>query len=65
MYMKGFNHGYVMASDLAELYKSYSKIESYETEYSKGFKEGAHLAREIDKKKDQNKGKDNGPRFEF
>ena len=67
LYLKGFNHGYLLAKDLPKEFEKYMMIGNNESEYGKGFGDGAMLGQKerlqheltaTSKKKESGKGKE-------
>ncbi|NQZ76664.1 MAG: hypothetical protein HRT61_11255 [Ekhidna sp.] len=43
LFMKGFNHGYLLAKEAPKEFKLYRSLGDQETEYGVGFKKGSEL----------------------
>lgn len=63
LYIKGFNHGYILAKELPKVFVQYMSIGYNESEYGQGFGDGAMLGqgkritKEIEeRKKNRNRG---------
>lgn len=60
MFMKGINHGYIMASEAPKMYAEHLNSFRGESPYIEGFKQGKKVALEMElkvKTKKKNKGK--------
>lgn len=62
LFLKGYNHGYILALEKPEILKEYEAIAQFKTHYAFGFSEGSkHGQRQrISQKMNRGKGRDEG-----